>query len=102
MALPESVPPSEKQSSAVGWLDDKATALAAVSRVLHQVAVCLRQLVSVSGWIVLLVSTITLALHPQITPAHMLPPGAGTAAIVQSLIKPRAKRSEESTSDDRA
>jgi hypothetical protein len=75
----------------------------AVTVLLGQVAGLLRQLVCVTGWLVLLATTATLLFQPHLTAGHLIAPGAGMLAVFQGLI-PRASRRhravDESLRDD--
>lgn len=63
--------------------------LRAVTAFFEQIAGLLRQLVHVVGWLVLLVSAISLLIHPHVTLDHLAVPGAAVLAVAQNLIKPR-------------
>jgi hypothetical protein len=87
----------QKQPRIVAKLDDATSVVRATNRLLHQVAACMRQLVCVSGWLTLLVGGIGLLIHPHFSPAHLLVPGAGALAVLQSTIRPLRKQPEESS-----
>ena len=80
-----------KPRSAVSRLEHATRILNAANKLLLQVAACLRQLVTVTGWLVLLVSTVTLLVNPHVPPTHFVTPGAGALAVIQGLIKARSK-----------
>jgi hypothetical protein len=71
---------------------DAASVIKAFSGLLEQIANLLRHLVLVAGWLILLAGSIGLLVHPHLSPEHLLAPGAGALAILQSLIKPRRRR----------
>jgi hypothetical protein len=89
-----------KRPSAVDMLDKMTCIVHAASSLLVQVAACMRQVVTVAGWLVLLVSTISLLADPHVSPTHLIPSGAGAFAVLQNLIKerghPRTDRSDKS------
>ena len=84
-----------KRPSAVDTLDRMTSIVHATSRLLVQVAACMRQVVSVVGWLVLLVSTVSLLVDPHVSLAHLLTPGAGALAVLQSVIKARGQPQTE-------
>jgi len=51
----------------------------------------MRQVVTVAGWLVLLVSTVSLLVDPHVSLTHLIPSGAGAFAVLQSLIKERGQ-----------
>jgi hypothetical protein len=79
-------------------LGDVTSVAAALSAFLQQLADCLRQLAHVIGWAVLIISAIALMIHPILSPIHFLAPGAGTLAILQSMIRPQRSRPDDSAS----
>lgn len=72
----------------VSGLGDVSAMMAAASGFLEQVAGFLRQLVHVAGWVVLLVSTVGLVIHPHPDLGHLVVPGAGALAVLQAIIRP--------------
>lgn len=78
-----------ERPSAVDTLDRMSCIVHAASKLLVQVAACMRQVVSVAGWLVLLVSTVSLLIDPHVTLTHLVTPGAGALAVLQSMIKAR-------------
>jgi hypothetical protein len=80
-----------KRPSAVDALDRMTRIVNAASKLLVQVAACMRQVVSVAGWVVLLVSTVSLLVDPHVSLAHLISPGAGALAVLQSVIKARGQ-----------
>jgi hypothetical protein len=68
--------------------------ITAVTGFLEDVASLLRQLVHIVGWLVLLISIGNLLFHPNLSPEHLLAPGAGVLAILQSLIRTRQQQAE--------
>ena len=92
-----------KRPSAVDALDRMTRIVNAASKLLVQVAACMRQVVSVAGWVVLLVSTVSLLVDPHVSLAHLISPGAGALAVLQSVIKARGQPQTddlEKTGDD--
>ena len=75
----------------VSKLDSATRIVRAINRFLLQVAGCMRLLVTVAGWLVLLWSTVTLLVHPHVPPAHLVVPGAGALAVIQGMVKTRSK-----------
>ena len=73
---------------------EASSAVDAMSSLLEQIANLLRQLVQIAGWLVLLASAISLLSHPELSPEHLVVPGAGAMAVLQSLIKPRRRNDE--------
>lgn len=69
----------------------------AITRFLEDISSLLRQLVQVIGWIVLLIGIANIMLHPHLPTSHLLAPGAGALAILQSLIKPWQRHPEGTT-----
>jgi hypothetical protein len=61
--------------------------LAAVTEFLAHVAALLRQLLHVAGWIILLAGCVELLIRPHFSPEHLVMPGAGTFAVLQSHIR---------------
>jgi hypothetical protein len=79
--------------SAFEWrLARASTMLSAATKFLEHVAAFLRQLVHVAGWVVLLAGCVELLISPHLTLGHLAVPGAGAAAILQSLVKPRRRQ----------
>lgn len=81
----------EDESRIVGRLDGTTRVVIAASGLLNQIAGFLRQLVSVIGWLALVVGAISSLTHPRLSLAHLLVPGTGALAVLQSAIKPRRK-----------
>ena len=68
--------------------------LSALTEFLEQVAALLRQLVHAAGWLVVLVGCVSLLIHPHLSSEHVIVPGAGALAVLQSLIRPRRQHSD--------
>ena len=81
-------------SALVRRLAEASRTVVAVTRFLEDIASFLRQLVHIAGWAVLLVSLAALLLHPEVSLGHLAVPGAGTLAILQSLIRPKSRHGE--------
>jgi hypothetical protein len=79
-------------------LGDATAVASALTALLWQLAECLRQLAHLIGWAVLIVSAIILMIHPVLSPTHFLAPGAGTLAILQSIVKPPRRRHDGTAS----
>jgi hypothetical protein len=80
-------------------LSKASKVLRAIGDILEDVAGLLRQLVHVAGWLVLFVGCISLLIHPRLSPEHLVVPGAGTLAVLQSLIKLRRPLNSKDQSD---
>jgi hypothetical protein len=85
-------------SALVRWLAKASRTIIAITRFLESVASFLRQLVQVVGWVVLLISTVGLLVHPHLSPDHLVAPGGGALAILQSLIGSRHRKADENKS----
>lgn len=75
----------------VGGLAKASRLVCAVTGFLEQIANLLRQLVHITGWLILLASCINLLIHPHLSLEHLLMPGFGTLAVLQSMIRPRRR-----------
>jgi hypothetical protein len=87
----------EDEPRIVGRLDGVTKVVSAASRLLDRVAGFLRQLERVIGWFALIAGTISALIHPQLSPTHLLVPGTGALAVLQSAIKPRGKHPKHSS-----
>jgi len=72
-----------------------SNAVKTVTEFLEYLAAFLRQVVHIVGWLVLLVAMIKLLVRPDLSPEHFVVPGAGTLAVLQSLIRPRRRQGVE-------
>jgi hypothetical protein len=72
----------------VRWLGSASQVVGAVSTLVGHIAGLLRQLFHVVGWLILLVSSVSLAGHPGLSVGHLIGPGAGALAVLQGYIKP--------------
>jgi len=52
----------------------------------------LRQLVCVTGWLVVLAATTRLLVQPHVGPGHLAAPAAGVLAVLQGISPRRAGR----------
>jgi len=73
-------------------LGEASNTVSALTGFLHHVANLLRQLVHVVGWLILLASAVNLLVHPHLSPPELFVPGAGSLAVLQSLVKPCTDR----------
>jgi hypothetical protein len=64
----------------------------AVTVLLEQGCGLLRQLVRVTGWLVLLTATARLLVQPHIDPGHQIAPGAGALVVLQGVAPVRVTR----------
>ncbi|MEU1733324.1 hypothetical protein [Streptosporangium sp. NPDC020145] len=82
-----------RQPKLVRKLDDASKVVKAATGLLGQTTHLLRQLVTVVGWLVLLVASMRLLIFPPATlaPANFLGHAAGAAAILQGLVKVPAR-----------
>jgi hypothetical protein len=62
----------------------------AVTVLLEQARVLLRQLVCVTGWLVVLAATARLLIQPHFGPGHLAAPAAGALAVLQGISPRRA------------
>jgi hypothetical protein len=77
------VPPS----AFIRRLAEFSKAVVAMTSFLEHVAGLLRQLVHVTGWLVVLSGSLGLMLQPHLSPEHLITPGAGVLAVLQGYIK---------------
>jgi hypothetical protein len=63
----------------------------AVTGLLEHVAGLLRQLVCVTGWLVLLWGFAGIPFQPHFSPEHLAVPGAGALAVLQGLVDRRGR-----------
>ena len=64
----------------------------AVAILLEQACGLLRQLVCVTGWLVVLAATARLLVQPHFGPGHLAAPAAGVLAVLQGISPRRAGR----------
>ena len=64
----------------------------AVAVFLEQACGLLRQLVCVTGWLVVLAATAGLLVQPHFGPGHLAAPAAGVLAVLQGISPRRANR----------
>lgn len=86
---------SDKPSMFFRLVATASRMIIAVTRLLEDIASLLRQLVHIAGWVVLLIGAINLVIHPHLSLEHLAVPGAGALAVLQSLVKPWPRRSEQ-------
>ena len=79
-----------KRRSAVDRLGRMTCVVQATNTLLVQVAAFMRQVVTLAGWLVLLVSTLSLLGDPHVSTVHLITPGAAAMAVLQSFIKTRS------------
>jgi hypothetical protein len=81
-------------SAFVRWLAHSSRAIKVATEFFEQVADLLRQLVHVVGWLVLLVGVVKLLIYPHLSLEHLVVPGTGALAVLQSLIRPRRQQED--------
>jgi hypothetical protein len=64
----------------------------AITVLLEQACGLLRQLVCVTGWLVVLAATVRLLVQPHFGPGHLAAPAAGVLAVLQGTSPRRAGR----------
>jgi hypothetical protein len=69
----------------------------AVTVLLEQACGLLRQLVCVTGWLVVLAATAGLLVQPHFSPGHLAAPAAGVLAVLQGTSPRRAGRGQRPT-----
>jgi hypothetical protein len=79
---------SVRSSAFVRWVAVACGVVTAVTSLLEHVASLLRVLVSIAGWVVLLVGTSEFLMHPYLAPEHLVTPGVGALAVLQGLVRP--------------
>jgi hypothetical protein len=86
------VAPAASPSPFERRLEQAGKDVRAVTVLLEQACGLLRQLVCVTGWLVLLTATTRLLVQPHIDPGHLIVPGAGALAVLQGAAPVRATR----------
>jgi hypothetical protein len=80
-------------------LDRAGRDVRAVTVLLEQACGLLRQLLCLSGWLVLLTATARLLVQPHMDPGHLIAPGAGALAVLQGVAPVRATRRQRTTAE---
>ena len=86
-----------KPSTFIKSLTEASLMVSALTDFLEDVADCIRQVAHIAGWIVLLISVVGLLHHQDLSWNHLAAPGAGTLAILQSLIRRKRRRTDKAT-----
>ncbi len=80
-----------RQSRFLRRVAETSKAVAALTGLLEHVAELLRQVLHVAGWLVLLWGSVALPFQAHPSPAHLVAPGAGMAAVFQGLVAGRLR-----------